>query len=680
MAAMASQKSYAIGLLMVKNESRIIERCMRACAPAIVAFCICDTGSSDDTVAIAERVAASLQKPIRVFNHTWKNFGHNRSLSFKACQQYCKDQGWVPEITYALALDGDMVLSGDFTLTNKLTHKGYHLMQKAGQLEYLNTRLLRLDIPWTCKCATHEYWDGPLDGGCVKGMWIDDRNDGGSKSDKFERDERLLLEDLKEDPKNVRTHFYLAQTYKCLGRNDDAIIWYKKRIALGGWFEEVWYSHYQICLAYLHKGMPEKAEVWAELGFKFNSYRSEAFYALCKHFREISKHWKAMHYYHLGKKISKPTTALFLEIEIYDYLFDYEYSILQYYVNSVRHEGLRSNVDYYNLGSKVPNLHGVFSNMEFYVQQPRDTKIVDLTVQDNDMYKPSSTSYFYNPEAKTLQMNVRYVNYSIEPNGSYTFRDPEGKCRTRNAVVFGPAITAEVPKLTWMPTDVDLPKIETNVLGLEDVRIFRAGAKTYFTATTKEYSDKVRIMLGEYNVRLIESDDEEGPSIFGKPTYSNCRILEPPQPSDCEKNWAPIHDALDSEPRFVYGWHPIRVGKVDASNKLEITHSVDSPYFFNNMRGSTPLYKVEGANEYYCLTHVVKYSSPRKYYHCLVYLDSTTYKPIRYSLPFVFQDINIEYCLGADIKNLQLNAIFSRKDSRPAWAHIPLNSLHMVGV
>jgi hypothetical protein len=263
-----------------------------------------------------------------------------------------------------------------------------------------------------------------------------------------------------------------------------------------------------------------------------------------------------------------------------------------------------------------------------------------------------------------------------------------------------------------MPTDVALPKVETNVLGLEDVRIFRAGAKTYFTATTKEYSNKVRVMLGEYNVKVIESsvqstehtlssgitesDDDEEPVIFGKPTYSNCRILEPPQPSECEKNWAPIHDAeqpqtkdglghsvestIPREPTFVYGWHPLRVGKIDDSNKLEITHSVDTPYFFNNMRGSTPLYKVEGANEYYCLTHVVKYASPRKYYHCLVYLDATTYKPIRYSLPFVFQDVNIEYCLGADIAEGQLNAIFSRKDSRPAWAHIPLKSLFMVAV
>ena len=672
---MASKKTYAIGLLMVKNESRIIERCMRACAPAVVAFCLCDTGSTDDTIAIAKRTAGALGKPIRVFDHIWKNFGHNRSLSYTACQQYCKEQGWVPEITYALALDGDMVLTGDFTATSRLTHKGYHLIQKAGSLEYLNTRIMRLDVPWKCLGATHEYWDGPVDGGCVKEMWIDDRNDGGSKSDKFERDERLLLEDLKIDPSNVRTHFYLAQTYKCLGKNEEAIKWYKKRIELGGWYEEVWYSHYQIAMAYLHLKQPEKAELWAERAYKYNSYRSEAYYALCKHYREISKHWKSMHYYHVGKAIRKPENALFLESEVYDYLFDYEYTILQYYVNSVKKEGLRSCLTYYNKGSNIPNITNVFSNFEFYMEQPNDTKIIDINLPDNDVYVPSSTSFFYNEDVKDLQMNIRYVNYSVTNDGGYTFRDPDGKCRTKNAILFGTGLT-EKPTLHWLPDDVELPKVDTHVCGLEDVRIFRSGGKTYFTSTTREYSDKVRIMLGEYSVKLIEGEDE--PTLFGKPTYRNSRLLEPPFPSECEKNWAPIHDS-DSL-TFVYGWYPLRVGSPNSDNKLEISHTIDTPHIFSQMRGSTPLYKAYGENAYWCLVHIVKYGSPRKYYHSLVYIDATTYKPIRYSVPFVFQNVAIEYCLGAEITGNNLRAIFSRNDSRPAWSYIPLKSLTMIAV
>lgn len=41
----------------------------------------------------------------------------------------------------------------------------------------------------------------------MKGVWIDDRGDGGCKSDKFERDARLLAQGLNEEPNNVRYMF-----------------------------------------------------------------------------------------------------------------------------------------------------------------------------------------------------------------------------------------------------------------------------------------------------------------------------------------------------------------------------------------------------------------------------------------------------------------------------------------
>ena len=52
---------------------------------------------------------------------------------------------------------------------------------------------------------------------------------GGCKEDKFTRDIRLLEEDLKENPKNERTYFYLANSYKNAGNLEKAIEHYIKR-------------------------------------------------------------------------------------------------------------------------------------------------------------------------------------------------------------------------------------------------------------------------------------------------------------------------------------------------------------------------------------------------------------------------------------------------------------------
>ena len=67
--------------LMVKNEGRILQRCMEAGAKNADAVIVCDTGSTDNTREIA---AAFTEKPTKVVQHEWKNFGHNRSLSFAA--------------------------------------------------------------------------------------------------------------------------------------------------------------------------------------------------------------------------------------------------------------------------------------------------------------------------------------------------------------------------------------------------------------------------------------------------------------------------------------------------------------------------------------------------------------------------------------------------------------------
>ena len=642
-------------LLMVRNEGRIIGRCMRAAAAAakeaVSAFVLADTGSTDDTVAIATATAASLAIPIHVAQHTWQNFGHNRTLSYQAAQAYAAQAGLDPATTYALALDGDMVLSGELPPV-PLTAPGYHLIQRAGSLEYANTRLLRLDIPWTCVGATHEYWDGPQIAPLQPPtLWIDDRNDGGCKSDKFERDERLLLADLAADPSNCRTHFYLAQTYKCLGRLDDSIAWYKRRISLGGWYEEVWYSMYSLVDLYLKLSQPEKAEVWAARAHAFNPYRAEHYYALCKYYRENSIHWKAAHYYHVGKAVKRPPVALFLEAPVYEHLFDYENTILSYYVNPRRIDGLVASVEY--LCREAPNADSVWSNLEFYVEQPADTRIEPLNHPPVGDFSPSSCAYI-DPDT----MNVRYVNYYITADGGYVARDPAGTVRTRN---YNTAAAA------WLPDGVNLPAVPgATVLGLEDVRLFRlADGQTMFTATTREHAPVPRVLMGTYDQNQSQ------------PSYKDVKLLEPPAPTACEKNWAPIDGA--AEPTFVYKWHPLQVGTVDpATNKLAIKVTHDTPAFFSHMRGSTPLYPTS-TGELWAIVHLVKYGSPRKYFHAVVFLDAATYKVKRYSLPFLFEKSQIEYCLAAHIADGQLHAVFSRNDAAPAWAHVPLKSLVIIG-
>jgi tetratricopeptide (TPR) repeat protein len=546
------------------------------------------------------------------------------------------------------------------------------LIQKAGTLHYANARLLRLDQTWRCVGATHEYWDGPNEGTLdADQIWIDDRNDGGCKADKFERDERLLLAELAEQPTNVRTHFYLAQTYKCLGQRAKAIEYYKKRIALGGWWEEVWYSHYMIAKAYLELNKPEKAELWVQRAQKVSNYRAEALYALVHHYRcQPSDQWKAMHYYKEAKKIAKPKVALFLESAVYDYLLDYEYTVLQYYVNPDRSEGLRASTQYLLAPHGNHNMDSVFSNLEFYVSPlvpPKSPsffplKSTPLPTPSYAPYESSSTSLA--TYKNTLIGNVRYVNYSTSRQGAYASRDADGIVRTRNVYVdsFSDCALPAEPSFLDASGVPALPSYPTNVMGLEDMRIFVHNDQLFYTAASKEHNPqhRVQMVLGEY------------------PSLANSRVLlAPTEAGDtyCEKNWLAIGDhPASSHPLFVYQWFPFQAGTIDPSdNRLQITIRHNTPPLFQRLRGSANPVLSHDCTEYLALTHIVKYGTPRKYYHLIVALDKVTLRPTRISLPFYFETHGIEYCIGFTTEpDKKLLFVYSTFDAEPRKFTAPM--------
>ncbi len=217
-----------VALLMIKNESRIIRRCIQHLMSVVDAFYFYDTGSTDNTIEVIKETCHTLNLIYGIGGSPFVNFGVSRSASFAGCVEFvsgfssCQSGSWDLNQTYALAVDADMnVVPGPLWEMTKgfLNMNGYSLIQKNSTIEYYNMRLMRLDGGWKCVGATHEYWAGEGTEKLSKDvLYIDDRGDGGCKADKYPRDERLLRAELETEPTNGRTHFYLAQTLMCLGR------------------------------------------------------------------------------------------------------------------------------------------------------------------------------------------------------------------------------------------------------------------------------------------------------------------------------------------------------------------------------------------------------------------------------------------------------------------------------
>lgn len=623
-------------ILMVKNESKILERCLKAVENVVDAFCIHDTGSTDTTCEIAKEWLKTRDGCLT--HSTWQDFGYNRTQSFEHAQTYIEGAGWDTKDTYGLLLDADMIFHTGTIKEQVLTEIGYTALQVAGNLEYPNCRLVRMDHPWVCRGVTHEYWDGLTTALPRSVCWIEDQNDGGCKSDKFERDARLLEKGLEETPTNERYMFYLAQTYHSLGRWKDSIAMYKKRFAAGGWVEEQWYSLFMIGDCYKLLGNVPKFEMYMQKAMAFRPCRAEAAYALAKHFREKGQHWKAWHYVLQGRSLPFPSDSLFIDAPVYRGRFDYEATILLFYLGK-HEEGLRDSMEY--MLTKTEHLDSVYRNLGFYVK-PLGTPITNHPVPRDAAgsdFHPSSVSCFGDMQ------NVRFVNYVIDQrNGSYTMKQgtysADHQVRTRNVVWDG----AKARLLLDTPGPRD-----AHIKGLEDVRVYTdANNVIRFVATSSEFSPKIRMVGGTYPPR-------------------NPVLLEPPTETECEKNWLPINGTDD----IVYRWRPLEVGSLE-NNKLVIHTTHATPWFFQHLRGSAVPIRV--GEELWALVHYVEYTQPRKYFHCFVSMDPTTYAPKAVTLPFVFKAQGVEYCLGCTKTDTAITFVFSSWDDNPCVTTVPMDA------
>lgn len=681
----AHKHNKIILLLMIKNESKIIQRCLQHALPHVDAVAILDTGSTDNTVELCTQFLTPRGKPFKIAVEPFKTFGYNRTVSFQNAQALCTELGWDAEKTYAMAVDADMNIQPAASFKDfQLTSNGYTVIQSNGNLKYYNTRFMKCGHPWKCVGATHEYWSGDPTSKIPNDVfYIDDKNDGGCKSDKFERDVRLLTEEVKEDPNNPRAHFYLGQSLKDLGRFKESIVHYKRRIEIGGWREEVWYSHYQIAKCYELMKDPLKMELWMNKAFQYHSTRAEPLYYLTRYFREKSDHYKSYHYYLKGRHIPYPKDdVLFIEDQVYNGMFEYENTILACYVaGKTRQDSLLDVVNYINNGT--PHyIHNVWDNLHYYTEPLTSStykgEYMRLPFKDFEEYKVSSCSilpYSSTDPNRRFIMNTRYVNYSIDEKGLYHMRDPNQHVKTRNGVTF-------LNESGYPTEDVKMIKEEmqsypSNIFGLEDVRLFWQNGRLRFSASSKNIVNNGHIVIavGDY--------------IPDQQRITNVSVVHGPYTSECEKNWIAVPstslthiEAAKGKLNFIYGWGPMEIGAVkqlpDGKQKLEIHTKYTTPHIFNRFRGSSPLCEYNGA--LYCVVHFVKYASTRHYYHSVIRFNRDTLRPEAYALPFSFCDPKIEYCVGFHIKDGLCWFVFSRNDCDPSMIRAPLANLRMLSL
>jgi glycosyltransferase involved in cell wall biosynthesis len=634
--------------MIVKNESKNITRLFDSIISIIDCYCICDTGSTDNTINIIKEYFEKKNISGKIIQEPFINFSHNRNLSMKACEGMAD---------YLLLLDADMqVKLNNFNKEILSNYDHFYIFQGNNNFYYKNIRIIKNiflnNYNYQYVGATHEYMSH--NNSCNSTtidkniFFIQDIGDGGCKHNKFQRDIQLLTDALKLEPNNCRNYFYLANSYYDIENYDEAINYYKKRINLKGWEQEVWYSYYRIGLSYMKLNNFSSALFYWLEAYDYFPDRIENIYEIIKYYRINSKHKLAYHFYKLAEpKLNlKNDDYLFLHNDVYLYKLYYEYIIIAYYNNI---KNVNNEFIYLLNSSNDTNINNTtLSNFKFYNFKLIPVKTIHFNNSINfnniDFYSSTSCLIKKNNSDNYL-MNIRYVNYKINNNGSYTY---ENNIISLNKFV-------ELDNEFNIIQDFFIQKYSDEInnfnnkmlyIGVDDLKIFNFQNKTFFIGTDYNYQiGKIGISYGIYNYNI----ENKLNIIQLHQAFSN---------TNCEKNW--VFTTFNDKLYVIYEWSPLVICKIEENHIIPII-SKNMPPFFSIIRGSTCEAIDLETREKWFICHFVSYETPRRYYHIFVVLDDNL-NLLKYSAPFKFENEPIEYCLSILIKNEQIFINYSTWD------------------
>ena len=632
--------------MIVKNESKIIERLLSSVIGIIDTYCICDTGSTDNTIELINNFFIERKMEGKVITEPFKNFEYNRNFALKECEGMSD---------YVLFLDADMIFEiRNFDKNILSSYDSFHILQGNESFFFNNMRIVRNNGLFKYVGVTHEYISTPNNNLVYyfkkDELFISDIGDGGSKHDKFIRDINLLEEAIRIKPDCDRSHFYLANSYHDSRQFGKAIPIYERRINLGGWNQEVWYSYYRIGLCYKNLKQMEKAICsWLE-GYSYLSNRVENLYEIVKYYRETSKHNLSHNFYKMAKDViarnEDRTGFLFLHNDVYTYKIDYEYTIIASYLN-VKNIG-DEFVHIFNLSDEGSMLDNILSNLKFYkdILKATHTLKFDDTITDiiNGMsYEMRSTSSCIlqkdSIEGGGYCLNIRYVNYYIDDKGGYLNCGDHITSKNRYVELDS---DFTIIKSKWFDHNGDTIR---RYVGIEDVRIYKDKHtdKLLFIGTGFLKDERIGIVNGLYDLT--------------KDTLDSTEILSSFNNNFCEKNW--VYTEYKDKTHVVYNWFPLQLCEIRQDDHIYIVAEKPMPKMFKRVRGSSCGFKYK--NEIWFVTHIVSYEEPRHYYHVIVVFDNDM-NLLRYSAPFKFDNDPIEYCLGLVVKDNNIIISYSTWD------------------
>ena len=327
--------------MIVKDETHIIEQCLRSMAKYIDRYDITDTGSTDGTPELIKKVMDELGVPGEVYLSDWKGFGDHankigsRTEAFHNAEKCGADYAWV--------IDADDYIEGNFEYPKEMDADGYTLYIKRGDFSWWRNQIFKLDLGWRYVGILHEYADATkksppsfqkIEGDYhVSARTEGARNVGITPVEKYSRDAETLVQALEDEPDNARYQFYLAQSYFDSQQWEKSRESYRKRVELGGWNEEIYYSQFRVGMICGVLNEPPETTIHEYMhAFNIRPVRAEPLVEISRIYRSIERPAAAYVFAKQAVELPYPKQdILFISEDVYTYGALDEISATAYY-------------------------------------------------------------------------------------------------------------------------------------------------------------------------------------------------------------------------------------------------------------------------------------------------------------------------------------------------------------
>jgi glycosyltransferase involved in cell wall biosynthesis len=232
--------------MIVRDEERVIERCISSVKGLIDCWAIVDTGSTDQTCNLISEALCDL--PGQLATISWQGFAASRNFALRIARELAGHVLFIdaddtytryspdPPVNIETEFDCDVLYAWTYDRAGRRSRRiavissGVDAIWKGNLHEYL-------DLPSGLRTRTSD------------ALYLQYNHDGARANcvQRVEQDAFELMGVLRERPDDARSQFYLAMTLLQGAKSNAALPWLQVRAANhGGDEEERWYTSYKL--------------------------------------------------------------------------------------------------------------------------------------------------------------------------------------------------------------------------------------------------------------------------------------------------------------------------------------------------------------------------------------------------------------------------------------------------